>query len=68
MAVLVCLGENCVYPFNLSQEEMVKNQLLVRTNEQTVMLQMRLKLEEAGVEQQMCDFLLKHDPEVMGGG
>lgn len=68
MAVLVCLGESCVYPFNMSQEEMVKNQLLVRTNEQTVMLQMLLKLEEAGVEQQMCDFLLKHDPEVMGGG
>lgn len=63
----MCVGEKCVYPFNLSREDMVKNQLLVRTNEQTVMLQMRLKLDDAGVEQQMCNFLLKPDPEVMGG-
>lgn len=46
---------------------MVRKQVLVRTNEQAVMQQMRRKLENAGVEKQMIDFLLKPDGEVMDG-
>ncbi|KAF3991309.1 hypothetical protein FT663_02810 [Candidozyma haemuli var. vulneris] len=64
VAILVCSKETCVFPFNLSKQELMDKELVVRTDEAEIMQQMKTKLEDAGVEDQMVKFLSKADPAV----
>lgn len=59
VALLVCPNELCVYPLNLSPEELARKQLVVRTDEEKILKLMQKKMDEAGVEKKVSDFIVR---------
>lgn len=65
LALLSCPNEQCVYPFNLTMEEIQLKKLVIKVTEAEIMRQMTDKLSEAGVESELSNFIARDDPEVM---
>lgn len=65
LALLTCPDEKCVYPYNLTIEEIQRQKLIVQVTEGDIMHQMSHKLTEAGVDFEINLFIVKSDPEVL---
>lgn len=65
LALLACSSEACVFPLNLSKEELVAQGLLVRTSEREILAQMEGKFNEAGVDEQIGHLLVKAGDDVL---
>lgn len=65
LALLTCPDENCVYPYNLTIEEIQRQKLVVQVTEADIMHQMSPKLTEAGVDFEINHFIVKSDPDVL---
>lgn len=61
VAVSACPAESCVYPFNLSMEELQRQMLLVPASEAEIMAQMRDKLVQAEVDPKISEFMTKDE-------
>lgn len=60
-AMVSCPNKSCVYPFNLSMEEIWEKGHIMQTNEQQIMRQMLPKLQDAGIEDKVSKFIVHHD-------
>lgn len=61
LAILVCTHESCIYPFNMSMEEIQQKRLMVRTSEREIVAKMAPKLVSAGVDGRVASFIVKED-------
>lgn len=57
LVLVSCPLEQCVYPMNMSMDEIKAQGLLRRVLDELVMGAMGEKLKEAGLEQRMVDFM-----------
>lgn len=48
-----------MYPLNLNPEELARKQLVVRTDEEKILKLMQKKMDEAGVEKKVSDFIVR---------
>lgn len=65
LALLSCPNALCVYPFNLTMEEIQLKKLVIKVTEAEIMRQMTDKLSEAGVNNELSNFIARDDPDVM---
>lgn len=65
LSIVACPNESCVYPFNLSVEELQRQMLIVKVSEAEIMGQMREKLELADIDAKVSEFMVREDHEVM---
>ncbi|KAM9926059.1 hypothetical protein OXX80_006614 [Metschnikowia pulcherrima] len=63
-AMISCPNESCVYPFNLSMEEIRSQGLTIRTNESEIMAQMQEKLARADIDSRTAQFMTKPDTDI----
>lgn len=61
LAVAVCSSEKCIFPFNMSVEEMQQKRLMVRTSEKEIMAKMLPKLAGAEIDDKVASFMVKED-------
>lgn len=61
LAIAVCANENCIYPFNLSMEQIQQKRLMVKTTEKEIMAKMLPKLAGAAVDEKVAEFMVKDD-------
>lgn len=65
LALLSCPQEKCLYPFNLTMEEIQQKKLVIQVTEADIMRQMSDKLNQAGVDAEINLFIVREDSEVM---
>lgn len=61
LAMAVCSNENCVYPLNMTMEEIQQNRLMVRVSDQDIIAKMLPKLAVSQVDDQVASFMVKED-------
>lgn len=61
LAIAVCANEKCIYPFNLSMEQIQQKRLMVKTTEKEIMAKMLPKLAGAAVDEKVAEFMVKDD-------
>ncbi|CAN3367432.1 hypothetical protein DICA4_F06612 [Diutina catenulata] len=65
MAVLVCPSEQCVYPFNLSVDELHQQKLIVSgIDDEQIVAGMKTKMVEVGVDDRIANFIAKQDRDI----
>lgn len=64
LALVACPNEQCVYPFNLSTEELKRQNLIVEVTTGDIMNGMRAKLELAGVNVRIAEFISREDEDL----
>lgn len=57
LAVVACANAECVYPFNLSTEELKREGLVFEVSTADVMQGMRQKLQQAQVDPRIAEFI-----------
>lgn len=60
-AIVSCSNEQCIYPFNLPPEELRRARLIVATDEAEILQKMKTKLQHAGVEEKVTEFMVRED-------
>lgn len=63
-AIISCPNEVCIYPFNLSMDEIRSRGLIVRTSEAEIMEQMGEKLAGAEIDPRTARFIIRTDGDI----
>lgn len=61
LAILVCSHELCIYPFNMTMDEIQEKRLMMRTSEREILTKMSAKMAEAGIDDRVASFMVKED-------
>lgn len=61
LAIAICSNEKCVYPFNMTMEQIQQKRLMVKTSEEEIMMKMRSKLADAAVNEKVAEFIVRDD-------
>ena len=61
LAIIICTNQNCMYPFNMSMEEIKSENLIFEVNSNDIMYGMRQKLMNSNVDSRIADFMSKED-------
>ncbi|SGZ46536.1 CIC11C00000002404 [Sungouiella intermedia] len=61
LAITVCSNEQCIYPFNMSMEQIQQKRLMTKTSEREIMGKMLPKLAGAQVDEKVASFMVKED-------
>ncbi|KAL6453260.1 hypothetical protein SBY92_004827 [Candida maltosa Xu316] len=62
--MISCPSKNCVYPFNLSVDELHSRNLLVPMSNQEVMDKMKEKFAETNVYDNISQFIVRKDDDI----
>lgn len=65
LSLISCPSTNCIYPFNLSIEQLHQQNLLQSPTNQQVMNMMKDKFKQINVFPKIADFITQQDDEVV---
>ncbi|KAG4405896.1 hypothetical protein JTP64_004767 [Candida tropicalis] len=64
LSIISCPSESCIYPFNLSVEELHSKNLLIPITNQEIMTKMKQKFAETNVYENISEFITSRDDDI----
>ena len=64
LSIISCPSESCIYPFNLSIEELHSKNLLIPITNQEIMEKMKQKFSTTNVYDNISDFITSKDDDI----
>lgn len=63
LSIISCTNEDCVYPFNLTMDQIRRENLIIEVTTSDIMTNMQEKLINLGVDGKISEFISREDKE-----